>query len=73
MSFSCFSKEVQDYTRACEHLIGESVRRTNQLHHFSEEELQLVNYYAAEVARLVKASIRRKHDELTGRISGTVK
>lgn len=52
---------------------GESMRRTNQLNHFPEEELQLVNYYADEVARLVKASKRREHDEVDRRISGTVK
>jgi hypothetical protein len=50
MPFSCFSKEVQEYTRACEHLIGESMRRNN---HFSEQEMEMVNYYTDEVVRLV--------------------
>ena len=60
MPFSDFSKEILDYTRACEHLIGESVRRSNHFNHFSEEELQLVNYYTDEVARLLKESMNRK-------------
>ena len=50
MPFSCFSKEIRDYTRACEALIGESMRRNN---HFSPQELELVNYYTDEVVRLV--------------------
>ena len=50
MPFSCFSKEVQEYTRACEHLIGESMRRNN---HFSEQEMEMVNYYTDEVVKLV--------------------
>jgi hypothetical protein len=60
MPFSGFSKEILDYTRACEHLIGESIKRSNQFNHFSEEELRLVNYYAEEVARLLKNSMSRK-------------
>jgi hypothetical protein len=50
MPFSCFSKEIQEYTRACEHLISESMRGRNQ---FSEEELRLVKYYTDEVVRTV--------------------
>jgi hypothetical protein len=60
MPFSGFSKDILTYTRACEHLIGESIRRNNQFNHFSVEELELVNYYAQEVARLVQESINRK-------------
>jgi len=67
MPFSGFSKELLDYTRACEHLIGESVKRSNQFNHFSEEELQLVNYYAEEVARLVRESMSRNRGLLTKR------
>ena len=50
MSFSCFSKEIQEYTRACEHLISESMRGRNQ---YSEDELQLVKHYTDEVIRTV--------------------
>lgn len=53
MPLSCFSKEIQDYTRACEHLISESIRGHNQ---FSEDELQLVKYYTDEVVRTVMGS-----------------
>lgn len=67
MPLSCFSKEILDYTRACEHLMGESIKRTNEFNHFSEEELQLVNYYAEEVARLVRESISRKREQRTER------
>ena len=51
MPYSCFSKEIQDYARACEHLIGESVRGSNP---FTEQELDLVNYYTDEVVKLVR-------------------
>ena len=63
MSYSCFSKEIQDYARACEHLIGESVRGSNQ---YTEQELELVNYYTDEVVRLVreKPSPLESHDVL---------
>jgi hypothetical protein len=50
MSYSCFAKEIQDYTRACEHLISESMREANQ---FSEDELDLVKYYTDEVVRII--------------------
>jgi len=50
MPLSCFTKEIQDYTRACEHLISESIRGHNQ---FSEDELQVVKYYTDEIVRTV--------------------
>jgi hypothetical protein len=50
MPFSCFSKEIQEYTRASEKLISEAMRGCNQ---FSEDELQLVKYYTDEVVRAV--------------------
>lgn len=71
MPLSGFSKEILNYTRACEHLIGESLRRNNQLNHFSEDELQLINYYADEVDRFLRHSMSRKHGQVTG-INGTV-
>lgn len=72
MSFSGFSKEILDYTRACEHLIGESLRRDNHFNHFSEDELHLINYYADEVDRFLRESMSRKRGQVTGRTSGTV-
>lgn len=67
MPYSCFSKEIRNYARACEHLIGESVRGSTQ---FTEEELELVNYYTDEVVRLVpgKPSSLESHDVLKRRI-----
>ena len=54
MPFSCFSKEIQEYTRACEHLISESMRGRSQ---FSEDEVQLVKYYTDEVVRTVMGNL----------------
>ena len=51
MQYSGFPKEILNYARACEHLIGESVRGSTQ---FTEEELELVNYYTDEVVKLVQ-------------------
>jgi hypothetical protein len=53
MPFSCFSKEIQEYTRASEHLISESMRGRSQ---YSEDELQLVKYYTDEVVKTVMAN-----------------
>ena len=50
MPYSCFSKEVRDYARACERLIGESARSPSR---FTEQELELVNYYTDEVVRFI--------------------
>jgi hypothetical protein len=50
MSFSCFSKEIQAYTRSCEQLISKSMRGRNL---YSEDELQLVKYYTEEVFKAV--------------------
>jgi hypothetical protein len=54
MPLSCFSKEIQEYTRACEHLISESMRGRSQ---YSEDELQLVKYYTDEVVTTVLGSV----------------
>ena len=45
------SKEILDYTRASEHLIGAVMRRNTK---FSEEELLIVKYYTDEVMQIVK-------------------
>jgi hypothetical protein len=50
MSFLCFAKEIQEYTRACEHLISESMRGRSL---YSEDEVQLVKYYTDEVFKAV--------------------
>ena len=44
-------QEVRNYLRACEHLL--SVPAVPHNPQFSPEELQIMNYYAAEVAHLV--------------------
>ena len=67
MPLSCFSKEILDYTRACEHLIGESIKRNSQLNHFSKQELELVKYYTSEVGRLLRGSMSRNGGQLTKR------
>jgi hypothetical protein len=60
MPYSCFSKAIQDYSRACERLIEESVRGSNP---FTEAELELVNHYTDQVVRLVtgKTSPLERH------------
>jgi hypothetical protein len=51
MPYSCFAREIQDYARACERLIEESVSGSNP---FTEAELDLVNDYTDRVVRLVR-------------------
>ena len=46
-----FCKEVQTYLRSCEHLLSIAVASPNPP--FSPDELQIVNYYAAEMAKMV--------------------
>ena len=46
--FSSYCAEVQDYLRACERLLAAA--KNNQ--HFSEEELQMVEAYANDVAQI---------------------
>jgi hypothetical protein len=48
------SKEILDYTRASEHLIGAVMRRNTK---FSEEELLVVKYYTDEVMQIVKGIV----------------
>ena len=45
-----YRKEVQEYLRSCEHLIAAAL----QLNHppFSPEELEMVEYYAVEIAKM---------------------
>ena len=50
-SFISLRQEVQDYLRSCEHLL--SVPAASHNPPFTSDELQIVNYYAAEVAKMV--------------------
>ncbi len=45
--FSSYCAEVQDYLKACEHLLESAHIRNRQ---FSEEELQMVQSYAMDVS-----------------------
>ena len=47
--FSSYCAEVQDYLKACEHLLAAAHLHKRQ---FSEEELQMVASYAMDVAKL---------------------
>jgi hypothetical protein len=44
-------KEVQNYLRSCEHLLSIAATPTNPS--FTREELQIMNYYVGELARMV--------------------
>ena len=54
--FSSYSPEVQDYLRACEHLLAAAKSHNRQ---FSQEELQMVQSYSAEVAMMQTALANR--------------
>lgn len=54
MPLSGFCKEILSYSRACERLIGEAIRRNSHFNNFSEDELQLITYYADKVDRLLR-------------------
>jgi hypothetical protein len=58
---SNLSKEIWDYARASEHLIGAIMRRNTI---FSEEELLIVRYYTDEVVQIVKERFRPCGSEL---------
>lgn len=53
MPISGLSKEILDYTRAAEYLIGAVLRRNTK---FSEEELLIVQYYTDEVMQIIKGT-----------------
>ena len=55
--FSPYCAEVQDYLRACEHFLA-AAHVHNQ--RFSEEELQLVESYAMDVAKIHTAFVNAK-------------
>jgi hypothetical protein len=55
--FSSYCAEVQDFLRSCEHLLA-AAHVHNQ--HFSEEELQMVESYAMDVAKMHTAFVGTK-------------
>lgn len=54
--FSSYCSEVQDYLRACEHLLAAAQAHNRQ---FSEEELQMVASYTTEIAMMQTALANR--------------
>ena len=46
---SAYRREIQDYLRSCERLLAAAAA----LPSFSEEELAMVRYYAAEVQKIL--------------------
>ena len=50
--FASYCPEIQDYLRACEHLLAAAQVHNRQ---FSEEELQMVESYAMEVVKMQTA------------------
>ena len=56
--FSSYCAEVQDYLRACEHLLAAAHIHNRQ---FSEEELQMVESYAMDVAKMHTAFVHAKN------------
>jgi hypothetical protein len=55
--FSSYCPQVQSYLRACEHLL--TAAHNNQ--QFSEEELQMVESYAMDVAKIHAAFVKDKN------------
>ena len=51
--FSSYCAEVQDYLKACEHLLEAAHIHNRQ---FSEEELQMVESYSTDVAKSIRLS-----------------
>ena len=56
--FSSYCVEVQDYLKACEHLLAAAHIDNRQ---FSEEELQMVESYAMDVANMHTAFVHAKN------------
>lgn len=57
--FSSYCAEVQDYLKACEHLLAAAHIHNRQ---FSEEELQMVESYSTDVAKIHTAFLHGKDD-----------
>jgi hypothetical protein len=62
--FSTYCPQVQNYLRACEHLLAAA--QNNQ--EFSEEELQMVESYAVDVAEMHTAFLNRKNHLVTASV-----
>ena len=58
---SSYGREVQNYLRACEHLLAAA--QNNQ--QFSEEELQMVESYGMDVAKMHTALVKVKNHLVT--------
>jgi hypothetical protein len=56
--FSSYCAEVQDYLKACEHILAAAHINNRQ---FSEEELQMVVSYAMDVAKIHTAFVHAKN------------
>lgn len=56
--FSSYCPEVQDYLKACEHLLAAAHIHNRQ---FSEEELQMVQSYAMDVAKMHTAFVHAEN------------
>ena len=60
--FSFYCAEVQDYLNACEHLLAAAHTDKRQ---FSEEELQMIESYGMDVAKMHKALVDSKNQFLS--------
>jgi hypothetical protein len=49
--FPSLRQEIQNYLRSCEHLL--SIPAASHNPPFTSEELQIMNYYGAEMAKMV--------------------
>jgi hypothetical protein len=56
--FSSYCPEIQDYLKACEHLLKAAHVHNRQ---FTEEELQMVGSYAMDVANIHTAFVAGKN------------
>ena len=59
--FLSYCSDVQNYLKACEQLL--SAAKNDQ--HFTEEELQMVESYAIDVAKMHKALVNGKDHLVT--------
>ena len=50
-----YRREIQDYLRSCEHLLAAAITSTP----FTQEELAMVGYYAAEIQKILPVSAEK--------------
>jgi hypothetical protein len=60
--FSSYCAEVQEYLKACEHLLAAAQVDNRQ---FSEEELQMVESYAMDVVKMHTAFVQAKNHSIS--------